>query len=152
MSSRTLSGRGCLIAAVCLLSAPAEAHVTLEQSSARADTTYKAVLRIPHGCDGAATTAVRVLIPEGLIAVKPMPKAGWTLTTRRGPYAKDYAYFGKPMSEGVVEITWSGGQLADPGTGGHLRGTSRAPLCDDPCREAPGWMPDRATPHRVVPP
>ena len=48
-----------------------------------------------------------------MIAVKPMPKAGWTLATRRADYARTYDYFGKPMKEGVVEIAWSGGTLAD---------------------------------------
>ena len=39
-----------------LVSGPAFAHVTLETSQAIAGSTYKAVVRVPHGCDGAATT------------------------------------------------------------------------------------------------
>ena len=53
---------------------PALAHVTLAVPTATPGTGYKAVLRVPHGCDGAATTGIRVQIPEGYIAVKPMPK------------------------------------------------------------------------------
>ena len=45
---------------------------------------YKAVLRVPHGCEGAATIALRVRIPEGMIAVKPMPKPGWKIDTVSG--------------------------------------------------------------------
>ena len=71
---------------------PALAHVTLENQSAPVGATYKAVLRLPHGCKGAATTKVRVQIPEGLIAVKPMPKPGWTLETVKGKYEKSYDY------------------------------------------------------------
>ena len=37
-----------------------------------------------------ATTAVRVQIPEGVIAVKPMPKPGWTLRKVKGKYEKSY--------------------------------------------------------------
>ena len=58
------------------------AHITLEAGSATAGSTYKAVLRVPHGCDGKATTAIRVRIPEGVIAVKPMPHPGWQLATK----------------------------------------------------------------------
>jgi uncharacterized protein YcnI len=53
----------------------AHAHVSFENAQAPG-ATYKAVLRIPHGCDGKATDGVQVLIPERIIAVKPMPKAG----------------------------------------------------------------------------
>jgi uncharacterized protein YcnI len=88
--------------------ATAFAHATLETQEAKVGSTYKAVMRIGHGCEGEATLKVRVKIPEGVIAVKPMPKAGWTLETVKGPYAKTYDYYGTPMSEGVTEIVWTG--------------------------------------------
>lgn len=89
------------------------AHVTLETGEADADTTYKAVLRVPHGCNGEATNAVRVAIPDGVIAVKPMPKAGWTLATRVEPYGRTYSLYGRQVDRGVREIVWSGGNLPD---------------------------------------
>jgi uncharacterized protein YcnI len=64
------------------------AHVTLEQKQAAVGTAYKAVLRVPHGCGGSPTTAIRVRLPEGVIDAKPMPKSGWTLKVIRGKYAK----------------------------------------------------------------
>ena len=67
------------------------AHVTLETREAKAGTGYKAVLKVPHGCDGSATVKVRAQVPEGLIAVKPMPKAGWQLETVKGRYEKSDA-------------------------------------------------------------
>ena len=92
-----------------LLAAADHAHITLETREARAGAPYKAVLRVPHGCDGTATLKVRVQIPEGMIAVKPMPKAGWQLETAKGPYAKTYPYYhNAQLSEGVKEIVWSG--------------------------------------------
>src|SRR3546814_5265373 len=66
------------------LAATAQAHVTLEQPEAAASSTYKAVVRVPHGCEGEATLKVRVQIPEGFINVKPQPKAGWALETVKG--------------------------------------------------------------------
>jgi len=86
----------------------AEAHVTLESTEAPVGTNYKAILRIPHGCEGEATLKVRVQVPEGVIAVKPMPKAGWTLETVTGKYAKSYDYYGTPVSDGVTEVVWTG--------------------------------------------
>jgi uncharacterized protein YcnI len=94
------------------LSAPALAHVTFETPQATANSTYKAVLMIPHGCDGQPTLKVRVQIPEGVIAVKPMPKPGWALEITKGAYTKTYQLYGDPVSEGVKEIVWSG-SLAD---------------------------------------
>jgi uncharacterized protein YcnI/copper(I)-binding protein len=90
------------------------AHVTLETREARAGTGYKAVLKVPHGCDGAATTQLRVQVPEGLIAAKPMPKPGWTVETVKGDYGGSYSFLhGQQMSAGVKEIVWSGGRLSD---------------------------------------
>lgn len=91
----------------------AEAHVSLATKETAANAGYKAVLQVPHGCDGEATNAVRVQIPDGVISVKPMPKAGWTLTTTKGAYAKPFETHGRTVSEGVKEIVWSGGNLSD---------------------------------------
>lgn len=96
-----------------LSSGIAFAHVTLETGEAVAGSAYKAVLRVPHGCDGSATVRIAVKIPEGMIAVKPMPHAGWKLDIVKGKYAKSYDYYGSKLGEGVTEVTWSGGNLSD---------------------------------------
>jgi len=96
-----------------LAAVPALAHVSLEVAEAPVGSTYKAVFRVPHGCEGKPTNVVRVQIPEGVIAVKPQPKAGWTLEKVKGAYAASYDYYGTPMTEGVKEIAWSGGNLGD---------------------------------------
>jgi uncharacterized protein YcnI len=90
------------------LASAAYAHITLETEEARVNSFYKAVLRVPHGCEGFPTLKVRVQIPDGVIAVKPMPKAGWTLEIIKAKYAKTYDYFGTSLSEGVKEIVWTG--------------------------------------------
>jgi periplasmic copper chaperone A len=103
-----------VLAATFALSVPAAfAHVTLETGMAAQKASYKAVLRVPHGCNGEATNAVRIRIPEGVIAVKPMPKPGWTIEITTAPYARPYEYFGSPMTEGVTELAWTGGDLPD---------------------------------------
>lgn len=109
------AARAAAFSSVALLAtmAAADAHVTLANAVTAQNSYYKAALQVPHGCDGAATTAIRVQIPEGVIGVKPMPKPGWTLTTTRATYAKAYENHGKPVTEGVREIVWSGGNLSD---------------------------------------
>jgi uncharacterized protein YcnI len=104
----------CLATAALAFSASAAfAHVTLETKQAEVGASYKAVLKVPHGCDGKATTALRVRIPEGVIAVKPMPKPSWKLATVTGKYEKAYTYYGTNVDEGVTEIDWTGGELPD---------------------------------------
>jgi uncharacterized protein YcnI len=100
-------------AALLATAGTAFAHVTLETQEAAVGSTYKAVLRVPHGCDGKATVAVRVRLPEGFIAAKPMPKPGWELKTIKGKYAKAYTLYGEAVTEGVQEIYWTGGRLPD---------------------------------------
>lgn len=91
---------------------PARAHVTLERQEATIGKTYKGVLIVPHGCNGSATTSITVRIPEGVIAVKPMPKPGWSVETTKVQYEKAYTFMhGVKLSEGVSEITWKGGRL-----------------------------------------
>jgi uncharacterized protein YcnI len=99
--------------ALAAMATPALAHVTLENGMSSWGAYYKAVLRVPHGCDGAATTGLSVEIPEGVISVKPKAMPGWTITTTTGTYAHTYTMHGKPVTEGVKSITWSGGMVPD---------------------------------------
>jgi len=95
------------------LASPAFAHITLETGSAPVGSSYKAVLRVPHGCDGQPTTAITVKVPEGFISAKPMPKPGWTLQITTGTYASTYKLYGAEVTSGATEISWSGGALPD---------------------------------------
>ncbi len=110
---RTFARAALAAATFAALAVPAYAHVTLEVAEAAIGSTYKAVVRVPHGCAGEATNVVRVQIPEGFFAVKPMPKAGWTLEVVTGPYEGSYDNHGTAVTEGVKEIVWSGGDLPD---------------------------------------
>jgi periplasmic copper chaperone A len=108
-----MSKAGILVAAIALAATPASAHITLETKQATIGSSYKAVFAVPHGCAGSATIKIRVQIPEGVIAVKPMPKAGWNVEAISGKYAGEYDYHGSKLSEGVKEVVWSGGKLLD---------------------------------------
>lgn len=98
---------------------PAAAHITFEAKEVKADSTAKFVLRVPHGCAGSATTAVRIQIPEGLSGVKPQPKAGWKLDivhadpeTTAATESAPNPHAGHPAAT-VKEVAWSGGKLED---------------------------------------
>jgi len=102
-----------IIAVAALTASAANAHVTLENRQTIIGSFYKAVFAVPHGCAGSSTTKIRVQIPEGVIAVKPMPKAGWSVEAIKGKYAAEYDFHGSKFSEGVKEVVWSGGKLPD---------------------------------------
>ncbi|RYE10515.1 MAG: DUF1775 domain-containing protein [Hyphomicrobiales bacterium] len=95
------------------LTGPTLAHIGVTPRGAAIGTTYRGSLVVGHGCAGAATTQVRVQIPEGFYNVRPMPKAGWQLETVTGKYATPFDSHGTTLTEGVKEIVWSGGELPD---------------------------------------
>lgn len=93
------------------LSSPALAHISLQLKDAQVGAAYRAVLVVGHGCGEEATTGVRVQVPEGFYNVKPMPKAGWTIETVTGPYETPFLNHGTEITEGITEISWTGGNL-----------------------------------------
>jgi uncharacterized protein YcnI len=101
--------RSAVLALGLLGAGPAAAHVTLEVQQAQANSLYRAVFRVPHGCDGAAMTRLTIRLPQDVVEARPMPKPGWTLTTTpRGSAAEGHG--GVPP---LAEITWEGGRLDD---------------------------------------
>lgn len=101
------------LASLLLCSGAAHAHVSLATPQAQAGSGYKAVLRVPHGCQGTATVRLSVQMPAGVITVKPQPKPGWQIEMTHGAYAQTYTFHGAQVAEGVRTITWSGGSLPD---------------------------------------
>jgi uncharacterized protein YcnI len=95
------------------LAGAARAHVTLEQPEAPAGSSYRAVFKVGHGCEGAATTEIAITLPEGLRGAKPMPKPGWTLTTQRRPLKTPYDSHGKAVTDELAEVRWTANSAAD---------------------------------------
>lgn len=97
-----------------VFAAPASAHVVLDTAEAPAGSYYKAVFRVPHGCDGSPTTAITVTIPNAILTAKPQPKPGWTLSVDRQALAAPVAGpHGSTITERVATIAWRGGDLPD---------------------------------------
>lgn len=99
--------------AAAVLAGAAQAHVVFTQSTATAGAHWAGALRVSHGCDGSATTSVRVEIPEGIVVARPRVPAGWSVAIERQPLARPVAAEGGGMlTERVSAITWTG-RLSD---------------------------------------
>jgi uncharacterized protein YcnI len=100
--------------ALALAAGPAAAHITANPNEGVADSYFQTEFVVPHGCNGAATVAARVKIPDGVISVKPQMKPGWTvtITTRKLDKPLDAGH-GRMISETVDEVAWRGGSLPD---------------------------------------
>jgi uncharacterized protein YcnI len=108
MNTRTL------LASLLVIAAPvASAHIVFEQKQAPAGSYFKGTLLVGHGCNGSATRAVTVTVPEGVQGAHPQPKPGWQLDIKRAKLAKPYVSHGKTIDEDVRTIRWYGNTLAD---------------------------------------
>ncbi len=97
------------VLAIFFLPAAASAHVMFANAQAAAGTSYVGALRVTHGCGGAATTSLRVEIPEGVVGAKPQAKAGWTIQVEHAPLKTPVpGEGGKIQTTRVSAITWTG--------------------------------------------
>jgi uncharacterized protein YcnI len=95
-----------------LVAAPAAgAHVTANPTEANAGGFAMISFRVPHGCEDSPTTSLTVKIPEGVVSVTPQAVAGWEVSTKSGKLATPVELHGSTVTEGVQEVTWTGGPL-----------------------------------------
>lgn len=85
-----------LVLAATLLPAAALAHVTASPSTTPAGAYTAVAFRVGHGCDGKATTALRVEIPSALAQARPRAIAGWRIAIEKAPDGR------------TVAVTWRG--------------------------------------------
>jgi len=112
-ASRRLVVLLALVTAFLLLGGPALAHVTANPNTAPAGTYFRTAFRVGHGCDGSPTTEIRMQIPPGLQSVRPEVVAGWDVEVVVDELEEPYESHGETVTEGPVEIIWSGGNLPD---------------------------------------
>jgi uncharacterized protein YcnI len=96
-----------------ILVSNAWAHVTLDPKAAPQGSYAKLVFRVPHGCDSAATIGITVLIPEGVVSVKPQVHPGWKISLQKRKLSKPTQINGTDITESVSEVSWTGGPLPD---------------------------------------
>jgi uncharacterized protein YcnI len=93
--------------------AVAGAHVTPTPSTAPADDYAAFTLRVGHGCEDSPTTRVTVQIPDQVVSATPEVVPGWRVSTKEGKLAEPFDNHGETITEGVRQVTWTGGPL-DP--------------------------------------
>jgi uncharacterized protein YcnI len=121
---RRVAGVVSTTALLLAIAVPASAHVYIVESDVvGGGYGTEVTIRIPHGCDGAATTALEVQIPAGVTSVKPKLMAGWTIdVVSTTPVVPSMAPGASPLTDEqldamtapiVSSVKWSGGTLPD---------------------------------------
>lgn len=100
-----------------MLPATAAAHISVSPETAPAGGYAMLDFSVPHGCDAAATNQIAVRMPAQVISATPEEVAGWTLKVKEGKLPEPVEQHGEQVTEGVREVTWTGGPLPD----GHLQ-------------------------------
>jgi periplasmic copper chaperone A len=105
------------LASVAALAAPAaaQAHVTLQPSSAPAGGFTRLDVRVPNEQDGASTTKIQLQLPDGFAEASYEPVPGWTVKVRKAKLAQPVKTDDGEVTEGVKEITWTSKQGIPPG-------------------------------------
>jgi len=93
------------------LASNAAAHITANPREATAGSWFRTALRVSHGCEGAATVAVQVTLPEGVISARPQVKPGWTIETKMRPIEPPVAGPHGMITETLDQVIWRGGPL-----------------------------------------
>ena len=95
--------------AVAALAVPAaaEAHVTLQPSSAPAGAFTVLNVRVPNERDDKSTARVAVQFPAGFAAARYEPKPGWRLRVVMGRLATPIQTDDGPITEGVRRMVWT---------------------------------------------
>jgi uncharacterized protein YcnI len=91
-----------------VLSGAAVGHVSLEGKTAYAGAPFDATFRVGHGCSGSPTVKLRIRMPDGVIAVEPQAKDGWSVFSETSAYDHPAASGGQIFSEGIESVTWTG--------------------------------------------
>ena len=95
--------------AVAALAAPAaaQAHVTLQPSSAAAGSFAVLDVRVPTERDNASTTKIDVQFPAGFASARYEPKPGWKVRIVKTRLATPIQTDDGPITEGVSRMTWT---------------------------------------------
>jgi uncharacterized protein YcnI len=126
MDPRLVRRLGGVISGIALLltmAAPASAHISIIDGSAVVGGGFgtEITFRVPHGCAGAPTDTIELLIPEGVTSVKSKWMAGWTIETEpraaatatAAPEASAASTGHEAEAADVGVVRWTGGPLPD---------------------------------------
>jgi len=111
---RRALGAGLLIAGViAAASLQASAHVTVKPGEAPRGSFSVFSFSVPNERSDASTVKLEITFPAEnpipFVSVQPVP--GWTWTAEKATLAKPIEGHGKPITEAVSKITWTGGEI-----------------------------------------
>lgn len=92
--------------------APVMGHISIPEGEVPSGDSSVIHLRVPHGCEGASTDTLEVQVPYGVVSARPEYMPGWTVETEVVE-SEPYERFGETLTERVVVVRWSGGDLPD---------------------------------------
>ena len=112
-NTRSLKASVCCItlAGVLTLHTPLHAHVRIEPYEINPGGYATLVFWLYHGCDSSPTVAFTLKIPDGIAVVTPQVKSGWEISTVTAEYAEPVSVYGATVTNGFIEITWTGGPI-----------------------------------------
>jgi periplasmic copper chaperone A len=88
--------------------AAAQAHVTLQPTSAAAGAFTVENVRVPNERDDASTVKVDVQLPHGFVFASYEPKIGWSVKVTKEKLAKPIQTDDGPIGEEIRRITFTG--------------------------------------------
>ncbi len=112
----TVIGAGDSAAAVSMV---AQSHIVITQMNQPAGWEGAVLtLLVPHGCGPAATTEIRIKVPDNVNTLLPEAKAGWTLEITRRKLPAPIKVGNREITEVLDEVIWKGGSLPSDQAGG----------------------------------
>jgi uncharacterized protein YcnI len=104
--TRGLAVAALLMAAVAV-AAPAAAHVTVTPSTTQAGAQALVEVSVGHGCEGSATTAVEIRIPDAVYSVTPTRNPLWELSVEKEPVVPPVTdEHGARITDRVASVTY----------------------------------------------
>ena len=89
------------------LPAAAQAHVTVNPSTAPAGSFGELLVRVPNEQDNARTTKVDLQLPPGFVEASYEAQPGWTVKVTKRKLATPVQTDDGPVNEEVARITWT---------------------------------------------
>jgi uncharacterized protein YcnI len=104
-----------VLAAAGALAAPAaaQAHVTVEPTSAPAGAETELAVRVPNESDTASTEKIAVRLPPGFVAAATEQRPGWRAKVTTRKLAKPVKTDDGLIDEEISQIVWTGDGTAD---------------------------------------
>ncbi|HZE33979.1 MAG TPA: YcnI family protein [Actinoallomurus sp.] len=108
-----LTGGGVVAAAIVALALPAAAHVTVSPDTAEPGGYGAFNVRVPNEEADADTTKVQLHLPTDhpIASVSVQPTPGWKIEVTKGKLPQPIKTDDGEVTEGVTDITWSGGKI-----------------------------------------